>query len=446
MAIQRSRQEKPHVVLASIPIYGHVEKLAIIAKDLLKRGYAVTFITGTIWRDLVEETGAVFEALQGSADFDGRNFETAFPAWKSLPPGPARFGYLRHMFIEQMPDQHHTVQKVLAQIEGSGQTPVVVQETTFFGLNPVLNGAPGIRPKVITVGITPLPLFSIDTAPFGSGLLPDSSEEGRARNIMMNEKRRNLASVSQAKFARTMKELGVDDLQDSLFDLTVIGPDRFLQLAIESFEYPRSDAPDNLRYAGSLPAGPSTNKPYPEWWDIILKHEKPLIVVSQGTLSNHDYSDLIIPTLEGLKDMDVQVVTTLVRTASFGEGFVVPENVLVAQFIPFEELFKHADVIVNNGGYGTVQTAFSLGLPMVLAGQTEDKIEINARAGWTGAAINLATQTPTSEQVRDAVREVLTNPTYKVQAQKLQAEYARCDALASIANTIDELSRVDGCF
>ncbi|KAE9372740.1 glycosyltransferase family 1 protein [Stipitochalara longipes BDJ] len=449
MSLHVVRQYFPHVVLASVPIYGHIEKFAIIATDLVKRGYPVTFTTGTVWRELVEETGAKFVALQGNADFDGRNFEKAFPAWKSLPPGPARFGYLRHMLIDQIRDQHESLQEILFDAGTRGEKTVVLQDITFFGMNPVLLGAPGVRPAgVITVGHTPLPLFSIDTAPFGSGLPPDSSEGGRARNIVENEKIRAIASVSQASFIKIMKSLGAEDISDSLLDLAVIAPDRFLQLCIRGFEYPRSDAPDNLRYIGYFPSSPTSNKPLPPWWNTVLKHERPLVVVSQGTLANHDYGDLILPTLEGLRDLDVQVVTTLVRSASFRDNFKVPQNVLVAQFIPFDELFKYADVVVNNGGFGTVQTAFSLGVPMVLAGQTEEKTETNARAGWTGAAINLATQKPTSRQVREAVEEVLTDPKYKARALELRDEYRKCDALTSIAATIEELANGSsiGCY
>lgn len=106
---------------------------------------------------------------------------------------------------------------------------------------------------------------------------------------------------------------------------------------------------------------------------------------------------------------------------------MVPTNVLTAKFIPFNELFKHADVIVNDGGYGTIQQAFSAGVPMVLACMSEDKPEACARAAWTGAAINLATNQPTPSQVRAAVEKVLDMPRYKARALELQRQYLKTD-------------------
>ncbi len=58
------------------------------------------------------------------------------------------------------------------------------------------------------------------------------------------------------------------------------------------------------------------------------------------------------------------------------------------RFIPFDRLLPQVDVFVANGGYGGVQLALSHGVPIVGAGRTEDKIEVNARWprlvwGWT---------------------------------------------------------------
>jgi UDP:flavonoid glycosyltransferase YjiC (YdhE family) len=46
-------------------------------------------------------------------------------------------------------------------------------------------------------------------------------------------------------------------------------------------------------------------------------------------------------------------------------------------------------VLITNGGYGAVNHAFSLGVPIAVAGESEDKDMVAARVGWTGAGINL---------------------------------------------------------
>lgn len=69
--------------------------------------------------------------------------------------------------------------------------------------------------------------------------------------------------------------------------------------------------------------------------------------------------------------------------------------------------------MVTNGGYNGVQMALANGIPLVAAGQTEEKPEICARIEWAGVGINLKTSTPTPTQVRDAVKQILSSPHYQ---------------------------------
>jgi UDP:flavonoid glycosyltransferase YjiC (YdhE family) len=209
-------------------------------------------------------------------------------------------------------------------------------------------------------------------------------------------------------------------------------PDQFLQLSIESMDYPRTDLPDSVRYIGALPVDGDTAWRFPDWWQDVVEARR-VVVVSQGTVANHDLTELVQPTLDALADMDVLVIATLGRDATLDR---VPANARVTGFVPFGKLLPHADVLVSNGGFGGVQQALSLGVPLVLAGLTEDKMEVNARAAWTGAAINLATQRPERAHLATAVRTVLTDESYRVRAAALADEYARHDPFQAIHQTI----------
>jgi UDP:flavonoid glycosyltransferase YjiC (YdhE family) len=66
-------------------------------------------------------------------------------------------------------------------------------------------------------------------------------------------------------------------------------------------------------------------------------------------------------------------------------------NTFVAEHILHDLLLPKVDVMVTNGGYGAVQRALSTGIPLVVAGNTEDKPEVAARVAWSGAGVNLRT-------------------------------------------------------
>jgi UDP:flavonoid glycosyltransferase YjiC (YdhE family) len=117
----------------------------------------------------------------------------------------------------------------------------------------------------------------------------------------------------------------------------------------------------------------------------------------------------------------------------------VPSNTYVAEYIPHELLLPKVDVMVTNGGYGAVQRALSTGVPLVVAGNTEDKPEVAARVAWSGAGINLRTGVPTVGAVRAAVREVLGDGRYQAAARTLETAFARRDGVAEIAALVDEV-------
>ena len=173
----------------------------------------------------------------------------------------------------------------------------------------------------------------------------------------------------------------------------------------------------------------------PEWWSEVEAAER-VVVVTQGTIANLDFTELIEPTLEALADLDVLVIATLGRDAQLTD---VPANARVAEFIPFAELLPHTSVLVSSGGFGGVQQALWHGVPMVLAGLSEDKAEVTARTAWAGAAINLATQRPAVADIRRAVESVLSTPGFKERAVQLGAQYEKHDALAEIHASIGEL-------
>jgi UDP:flavonoid glycosyltransferase YjiC (YdhE family) len=109
----------------------------------------------------------------------------------------------------------------------------------------------------------------------------------------------------------------------------------------------------------------------------------------------------------------------------------------VADFIPYGELLPHVDVVVTNGGYGGVQQVLAQGLPLIVAGETEDKRDVAARVAWSGAGINLRTGTPTPEALATAVKTVLDDPSYRMAAQRLAREFAQYSALPAIERELE---------
>jgi UDP:flavonoid glycosyltransferase YjiC (YdhE family) len=173
------------------------------------------------------------------------------------------------------------------------------------------------------------------------------------------------------------------------------------------------------------------------WW-ADLDGSRPVVHVTQGTIDNHDFGRLVRPTIEALAEESVLVVVTL-GGASAADLGPLPANVRVAPFLPYDALLPLTDVFVTNAGFGGVQHALAHGVPIVAAGETEDKPEVCARIEWSGVGINLRTGTPTPLQVADAVAEVLQNPTYRERAAAIAISIAATTPLESIERELAEL-------
>ncbi|MBD2385778.1 glycosyltransferase [Cylindrospermum sp. FACHB-282] len=118
----------------------------------------------------------------------------------------------------------------------------------------------------------------------------------------------------------------------------------------------------------------------------------------------------------------------------------IPKNVRLEPFIPHYHLLPYVDVMVTNGGYNGVQIALANGVPMVAAGQTEEKPEICTRIEWAGVGINLQTNTPTPTQIKKAVKRILASPEYRHRAELLKAKINSYNAPTQAAILLEKLA------
>ena len=194
---------------------------------------------------------------------------------------------------------------------------------------------------------------------------------------------------------RRLAELGVGPLPMPVLDAIETLPDVHLQPTVPSFEYPLAHVPPALAFVGALPP-PATTLPLPGWAREVEAARR-VVLVTQGTFANADLGQLIAPTLAALADEpDTLVVATTGGRPVDAIPGPIPGNARLAEYLPFDWLLPRVDLLVTNGGYGTVNMALKAGVPMVVAGQADDKVEIAARVAWSGAGINLATDHPTS--------------------------------------------------
>lgn len=421
------------ILIAACPPVGHVGPLLSVARGLTERGDRVTFLTAERHASKIFAVGAHPAPLPPEADYDDTSFDADFPG-RVETSGIKRVNFdVTHLFVGPLRHQAQALSDLLAE----RTYDAVIVDAIFLGVLPMLLGdAP--RPPVLSYSTTPLFLSSRDTAPGGTGILPGRGPLARARNRILNLlTQRTLLRPSHAAANAALEAIGSPRLPVFVLDSAILA-DRVIAPTVPEFEYRRGDLPDHVRFTGAVMPGPAEHFDTPEWWDRLYSG-RPVVHVTQGTIDNADLGRLIEPTITALADEDVTVVVTTGGRDVGQISIPLPANTIVAEFIPHDVLLPLVDVMVTNGGYGAVQRALADGVPLVVAGNTEDKPEVAARVEWFGVGVNLRTGTPSPDAVRAAVREVLGDKTYRLAARRLQTAYRSRNGVNGIAALVDEV-------
>jgi MGT family glycosyltransferase len=419
------------ILFATVPVFGHIAPLLPLCRALCARGHEVGWYTGKKYRARVEAAGARHFPYDRPRDIDDVRLDEQMPERARLK-GLAQLRFdMKHLFIDAGPGQLEDLTRIVREFPAD----VTVSDAAMMG-GIFLRERGG--PPAVTIGVLPLVKGSVDTAPFGLGIPPAPGAFGRLRNRALH------ALVQKAIFRDVQRHWdrmrATNGLSKTGWWMDVVDQATlYLQPTIPGFEYPRSDLPSHFEFIGMLPGEKPPDVAPPEFWHE-LDGSRPVVHVTQGTVANAA-PDLFQPALDGLADDDVLVVLSTGNRPVANLGLKrIPRNARIATFLSYPDFLPKTSVMVTNGGYGGTQLALAHGVPLVVAGISEDKPEVAARVQWSGAGKNLRTAKPTGAAVRDAVRALLREPSYRARAKALAAEYARYDAVAIAVDRIEKVA------
>jgi UDP:flavonoid glycosyltransferase YjiC (YdhE family) len=300
---------------------------------------------------------------------------------------------------------------------------------------------------VIALGVTPFMMPSIDFPIIGVRAFPDTSPAGRAKAKAVYDSLIPAFERGQREFRWVLEDLGLEEGREiphmsERFQL----PEVHLQMCTPSLELPRTDMPPNVRFIGGVPASDvDVWQDRPGWWGEVERNgnrgSKDVIAVTQGTM-DIDYTELIIPTIEALRDRPDTIVVVIlgIRGAKLPHEISIPAHIHVIDYVPYTELLKHSTLFITNGGYNGVQQALRHGVPILKAGNDGDKKHTGNRIEWAGCGLDLWETRPTAEQVREGVKTVLKDPKFKAKALQMQEEAKGYDTIELIVKEIDAVA------
>ncbi len=233
-----------------------------------------------------------------------------------------------------------------------------------------------------------------------------------------------VAEVTGAPFRNAVNQarqkLGLPPLTVSINEHMGSMPLYMLQ-SVPEFDYQRRNLPPSVHYIGPCVWNKPHNEPAPTWLQEI-PHDQPWVHVSEGTV-NSQQPLVLRAAAQGLGNRPMQVILTAGGNRdpeALGLGTIAP-NVRVVRWVAHSDLLPQTDIFITTGGSGQVITALQYGVPMVLIPTEWDKPANAQRVVDAGAGVKISPSQCTPERLRSAVEQVLKDPSYRQNAQRLQA-------------------------
>ncbi|CUR58514.1 putative glycosyltransferase [metagenome] len=154
-----------------------------------------------------------------------------------------------------------------------------------------------------------------------------------------------------------------------------------------------------------------------------LASDRPVAYFTLGTVKNADASDFRTG-LRALAGYDGVVVATTGRRLDPDELGQIPDNALVAEFVPQAALLERADLLVSHSGSGTMLGGLAHGVPQVALPRGTDQPDNAALLVRAGAGMLVAPEDYAVESIAAAVAEVTHDPAYRSAAERVHDEIA----------------------
>ena|ERR1700754_42268 len=404
------------ILFATVPLDGHFNPLTGLAKYLQEIGCDVRWYAPDIFEERLRKLNIPQYKYEKAVAITADIVDTYGGRDKiSDPIEKLNFDFIT-IFAKRGPEYYEDILR----INETFAFDILIADS-FFSATPFVKIK--MNKPVISIGIVPSAEDSVDIAPFGMGLLPAKDEAERAEYAKIRDQAVNvLFKRAVDTYDEILQSYGINIERSMLPNLLSKEATLCLQIGTPGFDYTRSDLSDNIRFIGALLPYSSNKADGQRWFDERIKQYKKIVLVTEGTVEK-DFTKLTEPTLEAFKDTDVLVIA-----ATAGNGTkelrkkYTSGNIIIEDFIPFNDVMPYVNVYITNGGYGGTLLSIMNQVPMVAAGLHEGKNEICARIGYFNYGINLNTETPGPEAIRNAAEEVMTNELYKNNIIKLYQE------------------------
>jgi MGT family glycosyltransferase len=147
------------------------------------------------------------------------------------------------------------------------------------------------------------------------------------------------------------------------------------------------------------------------------------------------FPEIFRATVAALDEVGVPALFTVGTEVDLGTLGPVPGNVRIERWVPQAAIMPNVRAMVGHGGSGTTRLALAAGVPAVILPAFADQPRNARRVAELGAGIAL----DSLDGLADALRRVLTEPSYRAAAERVAAEMAALPGIDAAPETLRAL-------
>jgi zeaxanthin glucosyltransferase len=410
--------------IVSPPAIGHLNPMVALALELQRRGHGLV----------------VFTVADGARKLEGLPLEVVTIGASSFPPGAVDQAYAVLSRLSGRAGLRFSVdyfRRELAMLDD--ELPQAVSGAGIDGLL-VDQLCPAAGTVAEQLG---LPFITICNAlpvnreaavpPYFTNWQPSGKPWARWRNQLGNALLDRLAAPLWRDLQEQRLRRGLPPHREKE---EALSPLLHLAQLPRAFDFPRQRLAPHFHYVGRL-ADPSGREPLlrnavPFPWERL--DGRPLIYASLGTLQN-GRPEVFAEIAQACASLEVQLVISLGNPTS--GPLDLPGDPIVVAYAPHQELIEQSTLVISHAGLNTTLTALGCGVPVLAIPITNEQPGIAARLVACGAGRVLPVQRLAVKTLRAMVIEMLHNPGYREQAQRLQAENQAAGGVMAAADLVE---------
>jgi zeaxanthin glucosyltransferase len=404
---------------------GHLNPTTALARQLQSRNHEVVIISLPDAEPYVRAAGLAFLPYCEEAFFAAGSAKETRRELSVLQGED----WLRFMIEAQGRMMEAALSSLPAALANARADAVVLDTSQFYvELIPISLGLPYVHISNALhydySGYTPLCLYDWPHETTPAALA--RNREGVA-NLVRILKQANPAVRAYAE--RAGLKIDWDDPGSTLSPLAAITQ------VPRAFDFEGSHWPSQFHHTGPFHDGEGRQKVGFPWERLT---GEPLIYASMGTVVNGRVEAFRTIVAALAKHKDLQLVLSVGDRVEPDQIGPAPKNAIIVKQAPQLELLKRSSVCITHAGLNTVLESLAQGVPQVAIPVTFDQLGVGARIANKQTGLVTSLDKLTAEHLSTLLNEVLSNPTYRANAGKLQKAITAANGLSVAADLIED--------